>query len=313
LPVIPFVIVAIGFVASVLAAVRGRRLLREPLVRVCAVGPIVGLLLFLATSPYAEVRFLYPVLVLAYAACGLAIAGWVRNPLVQLAAAAVLYVPSAATGFKFGTAELVAELGGGAICFAIVGLALVWAWGQWPARRKSFLQYGGLTVVMLYAAAVYVLWPAHLKQCRESAPLMYHLSYGSVGDLWTYVRNELPPDETLAYANTYLIYPLSGFEHRRRVLYVPTRRGVGHIKDLPHLDGLQTGETLVKDVAAVTVVETDARRWLDQLFASGAAHLVVFYREVVKDPPELEIVRANPLRFEQVFSNEAGVVYRLRK
>jgi hypothetical protein len=142
---------------------------------------------------------------------------------------------------------------------------------------------------------------------------MYHAQYGPVGDLWTFVRNELPPNETLAYANTYLVHPLTGFEHRRRVIYVPTRRGVDHIKDLPHLDGPQTGETLVENVAAVTVADTDAARWLDRLFASGASHLVVFYHEVVKDPPELEIIRANPLRFEQVFSNEAGVVFRLRK
>jgi hypothetical protein len=70
---------------------------------------------------------------------------------------------------------------------------------------------------------------------------------------------------------------------------------------------------LVKSVAAVTVADPDTRQWLERLFASGATHLVVFNKEVVTNPPELEIVGANADRFERVFANEAGVVFRLRK
>ena len=94
---------------------------------------------------------------------------------------------------------------------------------------------------------------------------------------------------------------------------MPTRRGVAHVQDLPHLDAPQTGETLVKAISAVTVAEPDARQWLERLFSSGATHLVVFNKEVVTNPPELEIVGTNVDRFERVFANEAGVVFRLRK
>jgi hypothetical protein len=255
------------------------------------------------------VRFLYPVLVLAYGAFGLP-AGWLRHPWAQLSAAGALCVASAATGFPF---DAVVDLAGGAIVLALVGLALAWAWGRWPSKRRAFLQYGALALVLGYAAGVYVAWPGHLKECRDFTAWMYERQYGKVGEVWNFVNRELPPDGTIAYANTYLVHPLSGFEHRRRIVYVPTRRAVEHIADLPHLDAPQTGETLVGSVAAAMVAETDGRRWLERLFASGATHLMVFYREVVREPPELEIVRANPMRFEQVFSNEAGVVYRLRK
>ena len=48
---------------------------------------------------------------------------------------------------------------------------------------------------------------------------------------WRFVREELPPEQTLAYANTYFIYPMEGFDHARRLIYIPTRRGIAHLRD----------------------------------------------------------------------------------
>jgi hypothetical protein len=310
LPVWPFVLMALGLIGAALAAFRMRRMKSEPLVRVCVLGPVGGLVFFVATSPYAEVRFLYPALVLAYAAAGVAIAVWVPGGVAaQVVVAVLFYLPSALTGFEMQHLD---DLNGGAMLFSIVVLPAVWAWGRWPRYRRALLQFGGLAIALVYAGCVYVQWAAHMAGVREVAMVFYKQQYGPAADVWEFVRKELPPDEPLAYANTYLVHPLSGFDHRRRVMYVPTRRGVTHVHDLPHLDAPQTGESLVKAIAAVTVAEPDARQWLERLFASGATHLVVFNKEVVANPPELEMVAANADRFERVFANEAGVVFRLR-
>ena len=40
------------------------------------------------------------------------------------------------------------------------------------------------------------------------------------------------PDATIAYANTYFVYPLQGNELTRRAVYAPVRPGVERVADL---------------------------------------------------------------------------------
>ena len=45
---------------------RGRLIRSEPMVRVCLAGPVVGLMLFVWRSPFAEVRFVFPVFAMLF-------------------------------------------------------------------------------------------------------------------------------------------------------------------------------------------------------------------------------------------------------
>src|SRR5206468_10867407 len=131
--------------------------------------------------------------------------------------------------------------------------------------------------------------------------LYYTGVHGATADVWKFIREKLPPTETLAYTNTFLIHPMSGFDHQRPLIYVPTRRGVTHLRDLPPLKETLSGEDLVPAVAADLTGDTDEAGWLKKLDASGATHLVIFDHAVVKNPPELAIVQHHPEKFEQVF------------
>ena len=50
--------VLIAYAAAIAGRFRGVR--SEPLVRLCLLGPLAAIGVFVAMSPYAEVRFLFP-------------------------------------------------------------------------------------------------------------------------------------------------------------------------------------------------------------------------------------------------------------
>jgi hypothetical protein len=152
-----------------------------------------------------------------------------------------------------------------------------------------------------------------IKTSRNSVFLYYKSVHGETADVWKFICENTPPTETLAYTNAFLIHPMSGFNHLRPLVYIPTRRGVTHLRDLPPLHETLSGEQLVPAVAADLTDDTDAEGWLKKLFASGATHLVVFDHAVVKNPPERASVQSHPERFEPVFQNGVATVYRLRK
>jgi hypothetical protein len=310
-PMIPVLLCYVGAIVGRFRAVRS-----EPLVRLCLLGPLVAIGVFVAMSPYAEVRFLFPAFLLLYAAAGIAIARWLERWLpAQLAAAAVILIASWATAWRGEAFRVLGpELAGIATLVLLTGLGVACLLVRFPERRRVMIQYGSLAAALALIATIYVNWDAYVESCRHNAYPAYRFPYGPTADIWRFIRDELPADEPLAYSNTCLIHPMSGFEHRRRLIYVPTRRGVQHLHDLPPLAGKYSGENLVPAVAAELTTDTDAAGWLERVKASGAKHLVVFHggTGVVKDPPELKIVAANPGRFEVEFSNEAGTVWRVR-
>jgi 4-amino-4-deoxy-L-arabinose transferase-like glycosyltransferase len=314
LPLWPMIPVLIGCVAAITG--RFRALRSEPLIRLCLLGPLVAVGVFVAASPYAEVRFLFPAFLLLYAAAGIAIAHWLKSwSCERLAAAAVILIASWATAWRGEAFRVLGpELVGIATLVLLTGLGVTYLLVRFPERRRVMIQYGSLAAVLALVGTIYVNWDAYVESCRHNAYPAYHFPYGPTADVWKFIRDDLPPDEPLAYSNTYLIHPMSGFEHRRRLVYLPTRRGVQHLHDLPPLPGKYSGENLVPAVAAQLTADTDATGWLQRLKASGAKHLVIFHggEGVVKTPPEPPIVAANPAAFEVEFNNEAATVWRVR-
>jgi hypothetical protein len=337
LPVWPAVTVTFAWVAAFVG--RFRQLGREPLVRACLLGPLVVVGVFWAVAPYAEIRFVFPGFVLLFAAAALGIVAWVRPAGLQVLAAAVVLVPAWATGFSFKirvlsmpgeTGEplpLVVVYLTRAIGVTLIGLAAAWVLRRFPAHRKR-LAWGGVAASVLGLSAwVYVEWPAFVRTTETSCRAFWirpshEKAHGELALAWAWVCDNLPPTEPLAYANTYLVHPLSGFDHTRPLFYVPTRRGVWHIRDLPHLPGKLSGERLESVFSAALAADPDPDGWLAKLKKSGATHLLVAKphppegttRPPLGDatPPELEIIRARSERFERVFENPAAVVYRLK-
>jgi hypothetical protein len=336
LPVRPAVTVGLAWVAAVVG--RFRKLGGDPLVRACLLGPLVVVAVFWAVAPYAEIRFVFPGFVLLFAAAAVAIVAWVRPLGLQVLAAAVVLVPAWATGFSLSIrpARLPGESGepmplvagylATAVVLTLIGLTVAGVLRRLPAYRVR-LAWGGVAAATLGVCAyVYVFWPAFVRENDYSSKALWilpsHKSHGELAVAWDWVCKNLPPTEPLAYANTFLVHPMSGFDHTRPLLYVPTRRGISHIRDLPHLPGKLSGERLEPVFSAALAADPDPDGWLAKLKASGATHLFVAKPHPPQGttppplgdatPPELEIIRAHPERFEKEFENPAAVVYRLK-
>lgn len=316
-PAIVVMITGAGLVAAL--GMNFRNLAGNPLLRLTLLGPPLMLGLFLAFSPYSEARFLYPVLALGFVATALALKP-LKPALATGIALAALFLPSLLTSFLLVS---LAHLLPSALLMALPALAVVFALRRFPAYRARILAGTAALAVPALAGWIFVSWNAHLLDLYADVDLdgqprsslldtQYRTPYGDdLADVWKFVRISLPHDQVLAYSNTYLVYPLTVPHHVRRIVYVPTRKDLRHIHDLPPIPDKLPGEKIVATVAVETVAQPDARQWLQRLNESGARHLVIFKNAVVKDPPELTFIAANPGRFERVFENRVAVIYRV--
>lgn len=301
---------AVGVLAAWLAgaAVSARRALRDPVVRVTMIGPLVGLLIFVFTSPYPEIRFLYPELLLMFCA---------------IAPLAVMVPDSMAGTVLAGTALLAAGsvfIGGTGIGFAAVGLVVA-AIGaglatlrRIPARYRVGVPLGALALAVGLLA--YVDWTSYVRNYREFTNFFWK-PYGPVAQVWQTVRQDLPADAVLAYTNTYLTYPLYGFDLSRRVTYVPTRRGVDDFLDLPPLPRTATDENLRRQVEEITFDDPDADEWLARLKSRQVTHLLIVKPDpsdlfVTATPPELDIVARHPETFDLLYDSPAASMFSVR-
>jgi Glycosyltransferase family 87 len=309
LPLAPSLLALIGCLAAFTA--RFRRLRDDPLSRACLLGPPPALAIFLIASPYPEVRFILPAYVLVLAACAIGINDWIRRPVVQLLPAAILLLTCFWTGLWIAG---VVEFGPTALIVTLAGFALIAIAQKIPPRLKpKVLGYGAAGATIAVALLVYVRWNAYLSLLRLHA-IPGYAPYYEESAVWKFVRDELPENQTLAYANTFLVHPMYGFEHKRPLVYVPTRPGVSHFHDLPRLaDRPIPGERLIRATAAALAADPDPDDWLRRLFASNATHIVVFHHQVPGNPPELQIIRDHADRFEQLYADQVGSVYRLRR
>ncbi|CAN5521766.1 hypothetical protein BH09PLA1_BH09PLA1_27700 [soil metagenome] len=296
LPMLPLSALALVWIATVFRA--GARLKHDPLIRIIALGPPVSIALFIATSPYAEVRFIYPAFVLLFAAAAIAVQ-WMRSESAQMAGAIVLACCTIGTSF---IPQSLAAMVLPAICalavFALIALAI---------ELRSL----ALTAFILVAAAAlaYVYWPQYVNQCRDEATLYWSMPYGSLGEAWKFIRDDTPPGSTIAYSNTHFVYPLMGRDLDRRIVYAPTRAGLRSIAELGHVDGALPGEQIAAAITHGIFREPDRNVWLGNLRRSDAKFLIVGHADPeTAPPPELEFARQNA-EFQLVFENSAATIY----
>ncbi len=122
LPTPLIVLLCIGWAGAWSA---GRSVLRDPLARTAVIGSVATMVLFLAASPHHEVRYIFPLMVLWFVACGLGTARGLPKPSLQIAAAAVLAAASLATTFSTKVIDTVAVVSLKALLISAVGVGAV--------------------------------------------------------------------------------------------------------------------------------------------------------------------------------------------
>ena len=286
--------------------------MREPITRLCLFGPPLGIGLFIFVSPYAEIRFVYPSLLLLFACAAIAANRHRRG--VCLAAA--IAIVGACTGFIPILLERVLPI---AAIVTVVGLlgAIILV----RVTRDAFMRtiVGWAAVAFVLGCVVFVDWHAYLRGAigYEATCIAGWQGggYGTLADAWQFVR-DLPPQASVAYANTSYTYPLYGFDLQRRVMYIPTRRGVQHVYDLPKIDSRLSGEQIDAEFARVTAANLDREQWLQRILAADAKILFIGTRDLTGnhgpiDPPELRCARENLGHFVERFHNDQAAVYEI--
>lgn len=302
------VLLIVGWAVAV--AMHLRQAAHRPLVRLCLVGPLAGLGLFVAASPYGEIRYVFPSLMLLFACVSLVSSRLMQRRLLPEIMAAFLVVLAVSTGFEPQAMTLRV---GVAVATASVGLLLLMAHRRFPGFRQ--IEPGLISLALLIAiGATYIHWAAYLRDYRYAADRVYS-PYGQLGDAWTYVRTELPATSVIAYTNTNLTLPLLGFEYDRVAVYVPTRPGVSRHHDLPPREERLTGEQIVGAMVEMLVERPDRELWLESLASSGAEYLFVGKQDLRQPthpfaPPELDWARQDP-RFQPIYENRAATLFKL--
>jgi hypothetical protein len=296
-------------VAWVMIGVARRRLIRsDPLLRTCLLGTPLGLILFVWRSPFAEVRFIFPVFAMLFgivaAAIALLPAGWSRRIVGAAWIAVAVFTAFASNSFA-STNEFFID----AIAIAAFVVVIAWLIRKWPPRARFAVR----TILVLFGAGfTYVYWPAYLQNYERdlySDASAWDTVYPPEQGLWRFVDQHIPPDATVAYTNLYLIYPMQGFSLSRRLVYAPSRPGVYAIADLPWLGDHLPGEAIVPAAARATVANADEAVWLKNLRKTSAEYLVVGRGGVLGTPPEAAFAAGDLKKFHKLFEGSAGSVY----
>jgi hypothetical protein len=298
-----------------LLAWRGRQLMRDPLLRMCTIGPMLGMLLFAQRAPFPEARFVFPcfALMLANVAGVGAVlpwrwAGW--------ALAALLVCASGLTSFEGDAWSMGVQFALQGAAVAAVGLVIVWLVRRWPMWRWNWSRLAlraGLPALLAASGYAYVYWSGYLVEYQRvlvSTEVAWGILYPRDQPTWRFVNQNIPSDAVVAYTNMHLVYPLYGYGLGRRLVYVPTRDGVMGVGDLPYL-GKGSGEELRRRADLATVADADEALWLQRLAAAGAQYLLVGKGDIVGTPPEAAFAASDPRHFQLLFDGPGAAVYRV--
>jgi len=281
------------------------------MLRTCLIGPIVGIVLFVALAPYGEMRFALPSVALVFAAIAVALSRH-RVPgfaLARVGIAALIVIVAALTGFIMQKTILFVSAGA-------VGAIIAAATHHF--RRIAVIRFGvpiGAVTAAAMAMMTFMYSYTHLP--RDEAIYPWQQQYGSIADAWDFVRHDLPLGANIAYANTFFTYPLMGVAYDHRVTYVPTRTNLERFIDMPRIEKKITGEQIVAGVCAMLRENPNRAQWLRRLRYSHAAYLFVGKQDPAAPdqtitPPELPMIDNDPM-FTRVFENDAAVVFRINK
>jgi hypothetical protein len=276
----------------------------QALRRACLLGPMVAIAIFIARSPAAEMRFIAPSIVLLMACPAILCDRWPRGTVVV---AGLLAALSIGTGFTIaGLSSLVpmaAKAMGGLVAVFIAFFVL---------NRTGRIAVASLVLVAL-ASWTYVDWHRYLNECQVEAGATWSVPYGNLSQGWDVIRDQTEPGCMVAYANTFQIYPLYGFDLSRHLVYAPTRPGLERIDQLPRMRPV-IGEDVPGEVSRVMMENPNRATWLANLKQSGAKYLIVAKQDLgdptrPAHPSELDFMSDGG--FALMFENAAVNVYRI--
>jgi hypothetical protein len=259
-------------------------------------GPVFGLGLFLALAPYAEIRFILPTLLLLAMAVH-----WFPGRQGRFVAgiAAVIAIATCIDPVSFAL-----EFAGVGVVLAVIGVGMVVLQQRIRFSRDRLVLAGSLAVLFI-AGYAWVNWRAFVRDRRENAGPLW-TKKDMPGALWTFVRDQLPPGETIAYTGTHLVYPLMD---GRRVVHVPVRKGVSTIADLTRLGDRLSGQQINPAMQRAMVRDWDAEQWLDRLRGSGAAYVMI--SADVIGPERSLLAYPKQQSVELIYQDAAGMVFRI--
>ncbi|HWE02888.1 MAG TPA: hypothetical protein VG326_10815 [Tepidisphaeraceae bacterium] len=299
----------------------GKAIFRDPLRRACTIGSVATIALFLATSPHHEVRYLFPLIVLLFANAGAIRFGFRlfpnANARYETTFAAILAVASVCTAMDRALIAWVAIFSGVALAVALAGVGLVYFQTRMLRLNSGSLAYVGAAIVTVIAIAIYVDWHAYVEQYREirSQAWAAENGYPVEGPIWKWVDENTPADASLAYANTFFVYPYYGFNLTRQVGYAPVRRGVKDFLHFPRLGERIPGDLIVRRMTQAMDADPDRDTWLANLRSIKADYLIVMKGSAAADfdpdPPELGFARQDLAHFGVAHEDAAGVVFRI--
>jgi hypothetical protein len=280
-----------------------------PILRVCAVGPIVGMTIFYSTSPFPEVRFLLPVFLLMFACTGYVLERVLPENMTAALASFLLLVVSTLTLFAFSSVAVNFSV------VAVVCASVCLGCYRWINGQPWRCGIGASVALLLLGGCIYVYWAAYCReylvtQGFEQSELIE--LYPQDSRLWTWVNAHVPADAKVAYANLYFVYPLQGDWLRRRLVYIPTRADVTTLADLPRRRQQLPGERIVADTDKQTIEAPNRHSWMAHLKSDGCEYLIVGRGGATDTPPERRFADADPIHFVKLFGSTAGDVYSIQ-
>jgi hypothetical protein len=239
---------------------------------------------------------------------------WVATDWLRWAATAVVVAVAIVAGFK---SSIILKVVPAAAAVAAVGLALLFLKLHVLRLSPMMLATAGTVAALAVGMVAYVHWDAYVQTCRLQAIRAWDiedLGYPAEAPAWDYIREQTPEDATIAYANTYLAYPLQGFAHGRRVAAISARKDAPDLISLPRVAERLSGEQLTGRMMAAMYENADRATWLARLSESGARYLLVARGRagLAPNPVELEYADGDAERFTKVFETASVVVYEVR-
>jgi hypothetical protein len=279
----------------------------NPLRHFAGLGALAGLILYAVASPYPEVRYFLPFFLPFYAGATRGLLAFNRWPPIQALAALAFVIAAAGTTFETEHIAYVVQFSLEAGILAGLALALVLLW---RTRRRFAIAILTLAAILL-AGVSYVQFNSFADRVAENADVIWSRpdTYGPLGEAWFFIRHNLPPASTIAYANTNLIDPLYGPAGTRRLVYAPVRLGVHTLADLPPFGEHIPQDQIFQATTAAMNQNADLATWQQNLRQSGAEFLFLVKHGSSDNPPEAGFIAA--LDWKPIFENEAAALYRI--
>jgi hypothetical protein len=276
---------------------------RDPLIRLCTLGPLIGFALFFGISHAPEIRYAYPSVILLFLGLCLAINKInIRTaPALPLAIASILAIACVWDAFAVQKYLVVV------FCLAGLGCAGL----AWIVQQSKTQRVFAVVASCVAAAAIYVYWPSVISGARIHMLDSLEPIYPDLTPAWRAALDVAAPNSPIAYTNLALVRPLMGFDYSHPIVYMPTRAGLRYCHDLPAGNEHLREPQFRAFMASLLMSDPDHQRWLDQLLASGAPCLMIGKQPYMPRPPELGFVEHDPSHFRLVFENDAAAIYRI--